>query len=407
MSTVYEVISQQGYTPIKSWTRGVPFDENSKQQLMNIAKMPFIHKWVAAMPDVHLGKGATIGSVIPTTGAIIPAAVGVDLGCGMMAVKTSLKAGQLPDSLLGIRHAIEKAVPHGRSKRRGRRDKGSWGNTPKDVETAWQPLHDQFQIMTEKYPFLKNANHINHLGTLGGGNHFIEVCLDEKDNVWVMLHSGSRGVGNVIGTYFINQAKKDMERYFIQLPDKDLAYIPESSKTFREYTLSVAWAQDFARINREVMMSRTLEALQNEIPTPFTAVSEAVNCHHNYISHEKHFDKNVWVTRKGAVSAREGQMGIIPGSMGAKSFIVRGLGNADSFCSCSHGAGRVMSRTKAKKEVSLEEHIKATEGVECRKDVSVIDETPAAYKPIEKVMKAQEDLVEIVHTLKQVVCVKG
>ena len=407
MNTAYEVISQQGYTPIKSWTRGVPFDENSKQQLMNIAKMPFIHKWVAAMPDVHLGKGATIGSVIPTTGAIIPAAVGVDLGCGMMAVKTSLKAGQLPDSLLGIRHAIEKAVPHGRSKRRGRRDKGSWGNTPKDVETAWQPLHDQFQIMTEKYPFLKNANHINHLGTLGGGNHFIEVCLDEKDDVWVMLHSGSRGVGNAIGTYFINQAKKDMERYFIQLPDKDLAYIPESSKTFREYTLSVAWAQDFARINREVMMSRTLEALQNEIPTPFTAVSEAVNCHHNYISHEKHFDKNVWVTRKGAVSAREGQMGIIPGSMGAKSFIVRGLGNADSFCSCSHGAGRVMSRTKAKKEVSLEEHIKATEGVECRKDASVIDETPAAYKPIEKVMKAQEDLVEIVHTLKQVVCVKG
>ncbi len=408
MSTSYEVISQQGYTPIKSWTRGVPFDENSKQQLMNIAKMPFIHKWVAAMPDVHLGKGATIGSVIPTTGAIIPAAVGVDLGCGMMAVKTSLNAGQLPDSLLGIRHAIEKAVPHGRSKHVcGKHDKGSWGNMPKDVETAWKPLHDQFQVMIEKYPFLKNVNHISHLGTLGGGNHFIEVCLDEADDVWVMLHSGSRGVGNAIGTYFINQAKKDMERYFIQLPDKELAYIPEGSKNFREYTLSVAWAQDFARISREVMMSRTLEALQNEIPTPFTAVSEAVNCHHNYISHENHFDKNVWVTRKGAVSARKGQMGIIPGSMGAKSFIVRGLGNADSFCSCSHGAGRVMSRTQAKKEVSLEEHIKATEGVECRKDMSVIDETPAAYKPIDKVMKAQEDLVEIVHTLKQVVCVKG
>jgi len=407
MNTSYEVISQKGYTPIKSWTRGVPFDENSKQQLMNIAKMPFIHKWISAMPDVHLGKGATIGSVIPTTGAIIPAAVGVDLGCGMMAVKTSLNAEQLPDSLLHTRHAIENAVPHGHSKRRGRRDKGSWGNMPKDVETAWQPLHDQFQLMTEKYPFLKNTNHINHLGTLGGGNHFIEVCLDEADAVWVMLHSGSRGVGNAIGTYFINEAKKDMERYFIQLPDKDLAYIPEGSKMFREYTLSVAWAQDFARINREVMMSRTLEALQKAIPTPFTAVSEAVNCHHNYISREQHFDKNVWVTRKGAVSAREGQMGIIPGSMGAKSFIVRGLGNADSFCSCSHGAGRVMSRTKAKKEVSLQEHIKATEGVECRKDESVIDETPAAYKPIEKVMKAQEDLVEIVHTLKQVICVKG
>lgn len=407
-TTKYEVFAEKGYTPIKSWTRGVPFDENAKQQLLNIAKMPFIHKWVAAMPDVHLGKGATIGSVIPTVGAVIPAAVGVDLGCGMMAVKTSLTATQLPDSLLAIRHAIEKAVPHGRSKHaRGRRDKGSWGDIPDDVATAWKPLDERFQIMLEKFPFLKRTNNINHLGTLGTGNHFIELCLDENDDVWVMLHSGSRGVGNAIGMYFINQAKKDMERYFIQLPDKDLAYIPQGSTNFREYTLSVAWAQDFARINREVMMSRVLEALQSEIPTPFTAQAEAVNCHHNYISREQHFDKDVWVTRKGAVSAREGQMGIIPGSMGAKSFIVRGLGNKDSFCSCSHGAGRVMSRTKAKKMVSLEEHNKATEGVECRKDASVIDETPAAYKPIEQVMKAQEDLVEIVHTLKQVVCVKG
>ncbi|CAA6811358.1 MAG: Protein RtcB [uncultured Thiotrichaceae bacterium] len=403
----YEVMYQEGHVPVKSWTRGVPFDENSKQQLNTISRMPFIHKWVAAMPDVHLGKGATIGSVIPTVGAVIPAAVGVDLGCGMMAAKTSLKAHQLPDDLSGLRSRIEKAIPHGRSVGRGKRDVGSWENMPDDVIAAWSPLDEAFKIMCDKYPFLKNTNNIKHLGTLGTGNHFIEVCLDESEDVWVMLHSGSRGVGNRIGSYFIEQAKKDMERYFIQLPDKDLAYIPEGSPMFREYTMSVAWAQDFARINREVMMERALTALREEIPTPFTAEAEAVNCHHNYISRENHFDKNVWVTRKGAVSARKGQLGIIPGSMGAKSFIVRGLGNKDSFCSCSHGAGRVMSRTQAKKLVSLDEHIKATEGVECRKDASVINETPSAYKPIEKVMEAQKDLVEIVHILKQVVCVKG
>jgi len=407
----YDVMHEKGHFPIKSWTRGVPFDENSKNQLRNIAKMPFIHKWVAAMPDVHLGKGATIGSVIPTVGAVIPAAVGVDLGCGMMAVKTSLRADQLPDDLASLRSRIEAAVPHGRSARRGRsgnsRDKGAWGNTPDDVLKAWSPLDEAFKIMTEKFPFLKQTNNIAHLGTLGGGNHFIEVCLDEHNAVWIMLHSGSRGVGNRIGSHFIEQAKKDMERYFIHLPDKELAYIPEGSSMFREYTMSVAWAQDFARINREVMMARTLEALQDEIPIPFTAEAEAVNCHHNYISRENHYDKNVWVTRKGAVSARKGEMGIIPGSMGAKSFIVRGLGNEESFCSCSHGAGRVMSRTQAKKEVSLAQHIKAVKGVECRIDENVIDETPSAYKPIEKVMAAQKDLVEIVHTLKQVVCVKG
>jgi len=314
--------------------------------------------------------------------------------------------------LAAMRSAIERAVPHGRSARRrgGRatfRDKGAWGDAPKDVLAAWAPLDDAFKIMVEKFPFLKQTNNIAHLGTLGTGNHFIEICLDEKNDVWVMLHSGSRGVGNRIGTHFIEQAKKDMERYFIQLPDKDLAYIPEGSNMFREYTLSVAWAQDFARINREVMMQRTIQAISETLGIPFKADVEAVNCHHNYISKENHYDENVWVTRKGAVSARKGEMGIIPGSMGAKSFIVRGLGNEESFCSCSHGAGRVMSRTKAKKEVSMEEHLKAVKGVECRKDEAVLDETPSAYKPIEKVMEAQSDLVEIVHTLKQVVCVKG
>ena len=404
----YEILHEEGFVPVKSWTKGVPFAENAKQQLRNIAQLPFIHKWVAAMPDVHLGKGATIGSVIPTIGAIVPAAVGVDLGCGMIAVKTSLTADQLPDSLAALRSKIERYVPHGRKLGRGkRRDSGAWGEPPEDVTKAWEPLDAAFKTMIEKYPFLKNTNNIKHLGTLGTGNHFIEICLDQADRVWVMLHSGSRGVGNRIGTYFIEQAKKDMERYFIHLPDRDLAYIPEGSPMFREYTLAVAWAQDFARINREIMMQRTLQALIEEIPESFTIDEEAVNCHHNYISHENHYGKNVWVTRKGAVSAREGEMGIIPGSMGAQSFIVRGLGNKESFCSCSHGAGRVMSRTQAKKEITLETHLKAIEGVECRKDINVIDETPSAYKPIKKVMEAQKDLVEIVHTLKQVVCVKG
>jgi tRNA-splicing ligase RtcB len=404
----YEVMHKEGQAPVKSWTRGVSFDENARQQVNNIATMPFIHKWIAVMPDVHLGKGATIGSVIPTIGAVIPAAVGVDLGCGMMAAKTTLNASQLPDSLAALRSEIEKRVPHGSTpKMQGGRDKGSWKNAPDDVTVAWTNLDDGFQKLCTKHPFLKNTNNMNHLGTLGSGNHFIEICLDETNVVWVMLHSGSRGVGNRIGTHFIEQAKKDMERWMINLPDRDLAYIPEGSEHFRDYVEAVAWAQDFARLNREVMMARTLQAIRDVLKIPFEAHVEAVNCHHNYISKEHHYGKDVWVTRKGAVSAKKGEMGIIPGSMGAKSFIVRGLGNEESFCSCSHGAGRVMSRTEAKRMVSLDEHLKATEGVECRKDEDVIDETPSAYKPIEKVMEAQSDLVEIVHTLKQVLCVKG
>lgn len=404
-SQKYEVLHQAGSAPIKAWTRNVPFEEAAKQQLRNIAQMPFIHKWVAVMPDVHLGKGATIGSVIPTIGAVIPAAVGVDLGCGMMAAKTTLKASDLPDSLELMRHAIEKAVPHGLSL--GGRDKGSWGDIPADVLQKWLGLSETFKTLCEKHPWLEKSNNIKHLGTLGTGNHFIELCLDEADNVWVMLHSGSRGVGNKIGSHFIAQAKKDMERWFINLPDKDLAYIPEGSEHFTDYVEAVAWAQDFAQANREVMMARTLQAMREILPMPFSADVEAVNCHHNYIRKEQHFGKDVWVTRKGAVSARKGEMGIIPGSMGAKSYIVRGLGNEDSFCSCSHGAGRVMSRAEAKRRISLEEHSKAVAGVECRKDEDVIDETPAAYKPIEVVMQAQDDLVEIMHTLKQVLCVKG
>ncbi len=412
--TSYEVMSDHEGVPVKSWTKGVPFEDQARQQLRNIASLPFIHKWVAAMPDVHLGKGATIGSVVPTVGAVIPAAVGVDIGCGMMAVKTSLQAHQLPDNLAGIRSAIEAAVPHGRSSSRGRRmpkrDKGAWGDLPEEVTAAWKGLMPGFERLCEQHPLLKNTNNVNHLGTLGTGNHFIEVCLDERDGVWFMLHSGSRGVGNRIGTHFIALARKDMERWMINLPDKDLAYLPEGTDHFTQYVEAVEWAQEYARINREVMMARVIAAVRTEMGDlmgKFETDAQAVNCHHNYVSRENHYDTDVLVTRKGAVRARKGELGIIPGSMGARSFIVRGLGNDESFHSCSHGAGRVMSRTRAKKEVSLEEHLAATAGVECRKDAGVIDETPAAYKPIELVMEAQKDLVEVMHTLRQVVCVKG
>lgn len=408
--TTYEVMNNPNGVPVKSWTKGVPFEDKARQQLRNIAGLPFIHKWVAAMPDVHLGKGATIGSVVPTVGAVIPAAVGVDIGCGMMAVKTSLRADQLPDNLTGIRAAIEKAVPHGRSMSRHRhakRDKGAWHDLPEDVIAAWKQLQPGFEWLCDQHALLKNTNNVKHLGTLGTGNHFIEVCLDENQAVWFMLHSGSRGVGNRIGTHFIEVAKKDMEKWMIQLPDRDLAYLPEGSEHFDQYIEAVDWAQEFARINREVMMVRVINAVKSELPLAFDSSVEAVNCHHNYVSREHHYGKDVLVTRKGAVRARAGEFGIIPGSMGARSFIVRGLGNDESFHSCSHGAGRVMSRTQAKRLITLDQHLKATEGVECRKDAAVIDETPAAYKPIDKVMNAQKDLVEIVHTLRQVVCVKG
>ena len=403
-----EVMNVPGGVPVKSWTSGVLFEDKARQQLKNIASLPFVHKWVAAMPDVHLGKGATIGSVIPTVDVIIPAAVGVDIGCGMMAAKTNLTASDLPDNLHAVRSAIEAAVPHGRNMSRGRRDNGAWGSAPDRVTQRWHvQLASGFQQLTQKHPLLKNTNNVNHLGTLGTGNHFIELCLDEANHVWIMLHSGSRGVGNRIGTHFIELAKKEMQRWHIHLPDQDLAYLPEGSDYFNDYVTAVDWAQNFARVNREIMMESTVAAVSKALGRPVDASLEAVNCHHNYVQKENHFGKNVYLTRKGAVSAQRGQLGIIPGSMGAKSFIVRGLGNEESFCSCSHGAGRVMSRTQAKKEVSLQEHIAATEGVECRKDEGVIDETPRAYKDIDAVMNAQKDLVEIVHTLKQVVCVKG
>jgi tRNA-splicing ligase RtcB (3'-phosphate/5'-hydroxy nucleic acid ligase) len=393
--------------PVKMWTRGVPVDEASKKQLANTASMPFIYKWLAVMPDVHFGKGSTIGSVIPTIDAIIPAAVGVDIGCGMMAVRTSLVAGDLPDTLLPLRSAIEQVVPHGRTVARGSRDKGSWHALPEATSEAWDGLASGFDAIVAKHPKLAKANTAVHLGTLGTGNHFLEVCLDEADRVWFMLHSGSRGVGNQIGSYFIEKAKEDMRRWYINLPDTDLAYFPEGTENFADYVEAVEWAQHFAMTNRQVMMRHAIDAARRVIEKPFEAHLEAVNCHHNYVAREHHFGKNVLVTRKGAVHAGEGVMGIIPGSMGAKSFIVRGRGNLESFCSCSHGAGRVMSRAEAKRRFTVADHVADTVGIECRKDEDVIDETPKAYKDIDAVMAAQADLVDIVHTLRQVVCVKG
>jgi tRNA-splicing ligase RtcB len=406
----YELMDVAGGSPVKMWTHGVPVEQAAREQLANTAKMPFIYRHIAVMPDVHLGKGSTIGSVIPTLGAIIPAAVGVDIGCGMMAAKTTLNARDLPDNLGPLRSAIEKAIPHGMSpKTRGYRgrDVGSWHDAPSTVDAAWVQLKDEFDLICQKTPRLRNTNNYRHLGTLGGGNHFIEVCLDEEGAVWFMLHSGSRGVGNAIGTHFIELAQQDMRTHMSNLPDNDLAYLREGTRHYDDYVEAVGWAQKFARMNREVMMRNLIVAVRTVITKPFETHVEAVNCHHNYVQKETHFGKEVLVTRKGAVSARAGELGIIPGSMGARSFIVRGKGNEESFHSCSHGAGRTMSRNEAKRRFTLADQEKATEGVECRKDSGVIDEIPMAYKDIDAVMRAQGELVEVVHTLKQVVCVKG
>ena len=404
----FNVITPENGVPIKAWTRGVPLEDAARNQLLNVAQLPFIYKWVAAMPDVHWGIGATVGSVIPTRGAIVPAAVGVDIGCGMMAIQTSLNASQLPDNLHGIRDAIEKAVPVGRTDQGGANDRGVWKHAPEHHVNVWAALEPRYKAILAKYPKLEHKQRVNHLGTLGTGNHFIEVCLDEADRVWFMLHSGSRGVGNRFGTFFIELAKNDMRKWMINLPDADLAYLPQGTDHFDDYVDAVHWAQDYALANRQLMMQNIIRAVgESGLVPAFTSDAEVVSCHHNYVAWENHYGENVLVTRKGAVRAREGDMGIIPGSMGARSYIVRGKGNPESFMSCSHGAGRAMSRTEAKKRFSVDDHVKATAGVECRKDADVIDETPMAYKSIDAVMEAQKDLVEVVHTLRQVVCVKG
>ncbi len=412
MSERNYILDEAARHPIKVWVKGVPIADNAIKQLRDVASLPFIHHHIAAMPDVHLGYGATVGSVIPTKGAIIPAAVGVDIGCGMMAVRTNLSASDLPDSLHEMRTAIEAAVPHGRTNDGKPGDRGAWGTAPDEVTVRWIGLVRELDQIMDRHPKIVRRGSVeqrsyHHLGTLGTGNHFIEICLDEVDRVWVMLHSGSRGIGNAIGAYFINLAKEDMRQWFINLPEADLAYLPEGTEHFNDYCHAVKWAQDFARINREIMMTTTLNTVADTMQRVITGDETAINCHHNYIAMENHFGENCWVTRKGAVRARVGDLGIIPGSMGARSYIVEGLGNADSFNSCSHGAGRVMSRTEARRTFTVQDHAAATEGVECRKDEGVIDETPAAYKDIDAVMAAQSDLVKVRHTLKQVLCVKG
>jgi tRNA-splicing ligase RtcB len=396
---IKQVITDR-HVPVKIWTDDV--DERSKEQLANIASLPFIHHHVAAMPDVHLGLGATIGSVIATHTAIIPAAVGVDIGCGMVAARLSITANDLDEkSLKKVFDQITRDVPVGR---------GQHADDRVLVE-AVQPFEPGLKRLTDRHPellksFGKFSKWMNQMGSLGGGNHFIEVCLDEADQVWVMLHSGSRGIGNAIADHFIKLARKDMERWMINLPDRDLAYFPEGTEHFDDYVEAVHWAQDYAMRNRQCMLDLVLSGLARHLP-PFEVTTEAVNCHHNYVAHEYHYGANVWVTRKGAIRAREGDLGIVPGSMGAKSYIVRGRGNPESFNSSAHGAGRKMSRTAAEKAFTEADLANQTAGVICRKDKGVIDEIPGDYKDIDQVMANQNDLTEILHTLKQVVCVKG
>ena len=392
------------HVPVHIFTDDI--DAQALRQLHNIASLPIVHPYVAAMPDVHAGIGATVGSVIPTRGAIIPAAVGVDIGCGMNAVRTTLTASDLPDNLARLRSAIEAEVPVGFEQHEWSRVQGS------RQARAVRPLGDRLAHIVERHRGIAKMlrqferTWICQAGTLGGGNHFIEICLDEEQRVWVMLHSGSRGIGNVIGRYFIAAAQKDMRRHQLQLPDADLAYFSEGSTVFDDYVEAVDWAQDYALLNRSEMMRRVLDVLAKFAP-PFRLDGEAINCHHNYIARETHGNEDLYVTRKGAISARQGELGIIPGSMGARSFIVRGKGNPQSLCSCSHGAGRSMSRSEAKRRYDRFDLAEQTAGIECRKDGGVVDEIPAAYKNIDAVMAHQSDLVEVVHTLRQVVCIKG
>lgn len=387
--------------PIKLWTDDI--EASALQQLQNVAQLPFIHKnGVAAMPDVHWGIGATVGSVIATRGAIIPAAVGVDIGCGMNAVRTSLTASDLLESLAVLRHDIECSIPLGAGGKHRKTEivEAHFKRLPQGDPRWGRSLMGG--VANDKG--LERAS--AQLGTLGSGNHFIEICLDESQAVWVMLHSGSRGTGNIIGRQFIEQAKQLMEKYFITLPDKDLAYFPINTQEFEDYVSAVSWCQDYALTNRQIMLELIINSMRHRLP-PFTLMDEVISCHHNYVERENHFGENLWVTRKGAIRARQGDLGIIPGSMGTKSYIVRGKGNPESYNSCSHGAGRKMGRKEAARRFTITDLEQQTQGVECRKDAAVIDEIPAAYKDIDVVMANQTDLVEIVHTLKQICCIKG
>ena len=390
----------EGLVPVKIYTGEI--EPAARLQLVNISKLPIVHHHVAAMPDVHLGIGATVGSVIPTKQAIIPAAVGVDIGCGMIARRLSLSGNELGEtSLRKVFNQISRDVPVGFD---SHSDRDARTHAAKGFDKGLKRIIDRHPGIKKRVG--KKASWVNQLGTLGGGNHFIELCLDEENRAWVMLHSGSRGIGNAIGSYFIELAKKDAERTQLQLPDRDLAYFPEGAQHFDDYVEAVGWAQDYARANRAEMMELVVDALHRHLPS-FETTDEAVNCHHNYVERERHYGEDVWVTRKGAIRAGRGELGIIPGSMGAHSYIVRGTGRAESFESCAHGAGRKMSRNAAQKQFSVADLAVQTQGVICRKDKGVLDEIPGAYKNIDEVMANQSDLVEVVHTLKQVLCVKG
>lgn len=402
-----QVIKEEGARPIKAWVGknedgSLQVEDAALTQLKNLSRLPFIAgNGVAAMPDVHMGIGASVGTVIATDRAIIPAAVGVDIGCGMNAVRLSLKASDLPDDLTQIRNAIERGVPLGAGGQHTRSnvDNNSPTFDPLVMEYTLGLLGGNLTKLMEKAR--------SQVGTLGSGNHFIELCIDENQDVWIMLHSGSRGIGNIIGRTFIDKAKELMAKFHIALPDGDLSYLPEDTDVFNDYVQAVNWAQEYALENRRQMMIEVIRNLKHYIDKPFEITHEAINCHHNYVVKENHFGRNLWVTRKGAIRAREGDLGIIPGSMGTKSYIVRGKGNLESYCSCSHGAGRSMSRTEAKRKFTIADAEAQTAGVNCRKDVDIIDELPAAYKDIDVVMENQKDLVEVVHILKQVLCVKG
>jgi len=389
---------QKGRFPVHVWTKNI--EPEAIKQLENISMLEVLAGPVAAMPDVHAGIGATVGSVIPTRKAILPSSVGVDIGCGMIAIQLSIGAENLPDGLAVIRSAIEKAVPVGFAVH-------SMEDAP---FREFVHLSDGLNRIFQKHTALRDQHKpymwVRSGATLGSGNHFAEICLDEQDRVWVMLHSGSRGIGNQIGRYFIAAAREEMLRLDVHLPDKDLAYLTEGTTLFDDYVEAVGWAQDYAMTNRQVMLNRVLQAIAPHLP-PFRVVNDAVNAHHNYVSREYWNGEDIYITRKGAIRAGAGELGIIPGSMGAKSYIVRGLGNPDSYCSCSHGAGRRMSRTKARVMFSAEDLARQTEGVECRKDAGVVDEAPGAYKDIDAVMNDQTDLVVVEYTLKQVLCVKG
>lgn len=391
----YEKLNLSTPAPVLSWANHSLGSEETKMA-KNVASLPFVFKHVALMPDVHLGKGALVGSVVATKDAVIPAAVGVDIGCGMAAIKTPFVADQLEGKLKKIRLDIEAEIPVG-------------FNENKDIEksvTNWQNWN-HFKELHRGVQDLKGKA-MRQMGSLGGGNHFIEVCIDTENAVWLMLHSGSRNIGNVLAQCHISTATDLAKMTNTSLPDLDLAYFVAGTLEFRAYWRDLQWAQDYARFNRDVMMARFKRIIEKHLAggKP-TKPLLSVNCHHNYAEKEIHFGEEVYVTRKGAVRAREEDYGIIPGSMGAKSFIVKGKGSHDSYCSCSHGAGRLMSRKKAKKHFSLDDLFEQTQGIECRKDEGVLDEIPGAYKPIDEVMNNQSDLVEVVATLKQVVCVKG